>query len=227
MTHVLQADGLGKDYAQGKGVYTVFNELNVAFDQNRSYALIGASGSGKSTLLHVVSGLDVPTRGRVLFDGLSIASFDNKTKEELLNKQFGFIFQFHYLIKELTVLNNVIMPGLINGMSLSHAQQKGEMLLEYMAVLDKKDDFPTRLSGGEQQRVSIARALFNEPAFLFADEPTGNLDEENAQKVLELLLSCKKKWGMGLIVCSHDEAIYKSMDVVMRLHHGNLTRESK
>ena len=146
-------------------------------------------------------------------------------KEKFLNKELGFVFQFHYLIKELSVLENIMLPGLIKGDSKISCKKRAKKLLKQVGLTGKIDSYPTELSGGEQQRVSILRAVFNKPAFLLADEPTGDLDADNAAKIVDLLKSCQKEFGTGLIICSHDHSVYNQMETVLRLHDGLLDVE--
>ena len=213
---------LHKSFVQAGSTLHVLHGVNIRFDQGTTYAIVGVSGSGKSTFMHVVGGLDRPDHGAVLFDGQDIYNLSQSKKESLLNQSFGFIFQFHYLIKELNVLENVILRGLINGLSKTECIATAQELLEYVGLSDKMYSYPTELSGGQQQRVSIVRAIFNKPAFLIADEPTGDLDSANALLIVDLLEQCRKNWGMGLIICSHDSSVYNKMDKVFRLHNGLL-----
>lgn len=216
---------LFKSFLQGKKKLSVLKGVSFDFEKGKTYAITGASGSGKSTLMHILGGLDTKDKGSVIFNGQDVFKLSLKDKEKFLNNYLGFIFQFHYLIKELSVLQNIILPGLISGKSKDECELKAKRLLKNVGLENKIDSYPTQLSGGEQQRVSILRAIFNKPEFLLADEPTGDLDSDNAQKIVDLLLDCQKKWGMGIIICSHDKAVYKQMDKVLTLKDGllNLT----
>ena len=213
---------LFKSFFQGDKKLNVLNGINYEFEKGQSYAIIGASGSGKSTLMHLLGGLDNPDSGSVYFDKHNIFKFEQKEKEAFLNNNLGFVFQFHYLIKELSVLQNIILPGLISGKSKKDCVQKAVSLLKKLDLDDKIDSYPTELSGGQLQRVSILRAIFNKPSFLLADEPTGDLDANNARIITDLLLSCQKEWGMGLIICSHDKAVYERMGKIVTLKNGVL-----
>lgn len=218
----LLSKDLFKSFWQGEKELKVLSGINIEFEQGRSYAITGASGSGKSTLIHILGGLDKPSSGSIFIDNADIFSLNQKDKEKLLSEKLGFVFQFHYLIKELSVLENIILPGLILGKTKAVAIQKAKKLLKKVDLLDKADSYPTELSGGQLQRVSILRAIFNEPAFLIADEPTGDLDASNAQIITDLLLECKDEWGMGLIICTHDKAVYERMDNILILKNGIL-----
>ncbi|KKQ33144.1 MAG: ABC-type transport system, involved in lipoprotein release, ATPase component [candidate division TM6 bacterium GW2011_GWF2_37_49] len=219
----LIANMVCKDFFQGDKAMPVLNGVSVEFEKGKTYAITGVSGSGKSTLLHILGGLDVPTSGTVLLNDLDIYSLKASAKERILNQRFGFVFQFHYLIKELTVLENIIVVGLIKGQARKECIARAEELLVEMGLPDKRNNYPSQLSGGQQQRVAIARAVFNKPCFLLADEPTGNLDKQNAQTVVDLILRAQSDWGMGVILCSHDPDVYNKMGMVYNLHDGILT----
>lgn len=212
--------GVFKDFCQGGKDLRVLRGISVTFTQDHAYAITGVSGSGKSTLLHLLGGLDTTTRGIVTFNGQDLASLKHAQKNAMLNQHLGFVFQFHYLMKELPVIENVMLPGLVAGQSRRDCRQRAQALLAMMGVADKESVYPTTLSGGEQQRVAIARALFNRPAFLLADEPTGNLDADNARMVIDLFFKAKAEWGMGIILCSHDPAMYNRMETIYQLHDG-------
>jgi ABC-type lipoprotein export system ATPase subunit len=213
-TKILQANDLNKSFIQADKSLHVIKGITKDFEKGKTYAITGASGSGKSTLLHLLGGLDTPTSGTVLYDNQDVAA--------LRAHKFGFVFQFHYLINELTVLENLMVMGMIAGKSKKAAIEKAQELLKHVGLEDKAGAFPFELSGGEQQRVSILRAICNKPEFLLADEPTGNLDADNAKLILDFLLRCKNEWGMGIIICSHDKNIYSAMEHVFELKDGIL-----
>jgi len=158
----------------------------------------------------------------VLFDGKSLASVASAEKDNFLNKKIGLVFQYSYLIAELSVLENVAIPGMISGRSFSACKERALQLLQEVGIAEKADSCPDSLSGGQQQRVAVARAIFNEPMFLLADEPTGNLDIQTGKKIVDLILQCCKKWSMGAIITSHDPYIAQSMDRVYELRDGLL-----
>ncbi|MCF7799920.1 ABC transporter ATP-binding protein [Candidatus Babeliales bacterium] len=218
----LIAQDLHKTFIQGDKKLLVLNGISFEFEQNKSYAIVGVSGSGKSTLMHILGSLDKPDIGEVLFSNKNLFKLKEFEKEKFLNTNMGFVFQFHYLIKELSVIENIILPGIIKGENKKSCLEKAEALLQEVDLKDKMHDYPTTLSGGQQQRVSILRAIFNKPSFLLADEPTGNLDENNAQSVINLILKYKKEFNMGIIICSHDPEIYNKMETVLKLHEGKL-----
>lgn len=219
----LTAKNITKVFKQGGKNLTVLSGISQTFERGRSYAIVGVSGSGKSTFMHILGGLDQPTSGEVSLFGEHLHK--NPHRSTILNSHLGFVFQFHYLVKELTILENVMLPGLIAGMTQMRALSRAKELLEFLGMEAKAATYPVALSGGEQQRVSIIRAMFNRPAFLIADEPTGNLDEGNATQALKLLLDGCKTWNMGLILCSHDRQIYAQMGSIFRMHHGVLAVE--
>lgn len=218
----LAAQKISKIFTQGNQEITVLKDITCTFEQNKSYAITGISGSGKSTFIHILAGLDISTTGAVVFNNSVLKSFSIAQREQFLNKSVGLVFQSPHLLKELSVIENIIIPGLINGRSRSDCEKKAIELLTKIELFDKKDSKIGELSGGQQQRVAIARALFNEPAFLIADEPTGNLDLAAGINIIDLLLACQKKWGMGIIISSHDEYVAQKMDTVYELSDGQL-----
>lgn len=219
-------NNITKKFPQGDGFYEVLKGISTIFEHNKTYALSGASGSGKSTLIHLLAGLDTPTTGTIEVNGSDIKSLTSTEKQKLLNKTFGLVFQQPYLIAELSVLENVMIKGLIAGFNQTTSKTKAKELLEQVGLISKRNSHPATLSGGQQQRVAIARAIFNEPFFLLADEPTGNLDEETGIKIIDLLLECNKQWGMGIIVSSHDAYVTQKMETVLKLHDGELSFSS-
>lgn len=219
---ILATQKISKKFIQGKQEITVLTHINSIFEQQKSYAITGISGSGKSTFIHILAGLDFPTTGTVLFNNNSVQTFSPAQREQFLNKSIGLVFQSPHLLKELSVIENIIVPGLITGRTHRDCEKKAMDLLKKIDLLHKKDSKIGELSGGQQQRVAIARALFNEPAFLIADEPTGNLDLATGKNIIDLLLSCQKEWGMGIIVSSHDEYVAEKMNEIYELREGTL-----
>lgn len=242
---MLIAQEISKTFTQGKEHITVLDNINCIFTQEKSYAITGISGSGKSTLIHILAGLDTPTTGTVLYNNVSLfirqslaesplKPWRNRDKggqtlspslyEQFLNKSIGLVFQSPHLIRELSVIENIILPGLISGIAKNDCETKALELLKKVELCSKKDSKIGELSGGQQQRVAIARALFNNPTFLIADEPTGNLDLATGKTIIDLLLSCKQEWGMGIIISSHDEYVAEKMDEVYKLENGKLNK---
>jgi lipoprotein-releasing system ATP-binding protein len=221
-TTILRAHHITKTFTQGGITLEVLRGVSASFEQGNTYAITGVSGAGKSTLLHILAGLDTPTTGSVTFNGRDITTFSKSERAQWLNKHIGLVFQQPYLINELSVLENVITKGLIAGMPKAECYAKAAALLDKVGLSAKAECMPATLSGGQQTRVALARALLNEPTFLFADEPTGNLDEETAQGIVEVLLACQREWGMGVVVSSHDEYVVQRMGTVMQLSNGVL-----
>lgn len=222
--HVLEAVNVSKRFMQGANSIHVLANVSYAFEQGNAYAIRGISGSGKSTLLHMLGGFDEPTSGDVLFDGQSIASLAKKTA--FLQHKVGFVFQFHYLIKELSIRENIMLPGLVAGVAYEECVVRAQELLHLVGMTHRADMLPIKLSGGELQRAAIARALFNKPAFLIADEPTASLDRHNADAVCNLFLQMQQEWNMGLIICTHDQQVYSLLPNVLHLQEGRLLIEN-
>lgn len=211
-----------KDFPQGNGCLEVLKGISVTFKQGQTYAITGVSGTGKSTLLHIIAGLDIPSSGMIYFNNQNIALFSPHQRSEFFNTCIGLVFQSPYLIKELTVLENIMVMGLIKGDNREKCKKRAQELLVSIGLEDKAEHRPASLSGGQQQRIAILRAIFNKPAFLFADEPTGNLDEYTAQTVVDLLLQCHAQWHMGIIVSSHDTYVAEKMQFTYQLRDGLL-----
>ena len=202
-------DNASKHYVQAGKQLPVLTDVSATFQEGKCYAITGASGSGKSTLLHLLGGLDEPSSGQVRMQGVT-------------RRDLGFVFQFHYLLRELTVLENIALAGRIAGQPPKACDEHAATLLSQLGLQDRSQAYPNQLSGGEQQRVAIARALFNKPKFILADEPTGNLDAAHAAAVTQLFLDAHKQWGMGVIICSHDPAVYGAMDTVLQVQNGGI-----
>lgn len=220
---VLAVENLHKTFINGTNKFAILRGITVSFDQGSRYAITGVSGSGKSTFIHLLAGLDNPTAGTVSFNGQNLATASQGEKDHFLQHSIGLVFQLPYLIGELSVAENVMVRGLVAGMSLSECKKRALELLEAVGLADKALSRPLSLSGGQQQRVALARAIFCKPAFLIADEPTGSLDEHTGMDIVELLLTCQREWGMGIIVSSHDTYVALRMGTVYQLHDGMMT----
>lgn len=215
----LQANNLTKQFIQNGTALNILENINVSFEQSKSYAISGASGSGKSTFLHLLSGVDTPTCGTVYFNQKDINQFNQKEKEEFLNKNIGLVFQEPYLIKELTILENIMIKSWHSGNNSNKAMR----LLQKLGLQDKANCLPAMLSVGQQQRVAILRAIFNKPKFLLADEPTANLDQKSALDIINLLKQIKDELNIGIVVATHDKYFVESCENKLSLNNGNLT----
>ena len=222
-TPLLYTENLCKHYKDGQLSIEVFRDLNFSIRRNESVAIIGASGSGKSTLLHLLGGLDKPTSGKIILDGKNIHTLGQNALSTFRNQKLGFVYQFHHLLPEFSTLENVMMPLLIGKTPKSTAMQKARLMLNKVGLGERAEHRPAELSGGERQRAAIARALVAEPACILADEPTGNLDRKNAQKVLELMLQLKEEHQTSLIVVTHDEVLAEKFDRQMIMSESGLT----
>jgi len=187
-------------------------------------AIVGPSGCGKSTLLYLLGLLDRPDEGEILLDNKSVSQASDQVRTELRNKTLGFVFQFHFLIKELTACENVSMPLFKAGIERKEAHKRARSVLEKLGLGDKTERFANKLSGGEQQRVAIARAMINSPSLLLADEPTGNLDSENSKKVFQLLLRFAREENTAVILVTHNPEIADKCDRILRMKDGQIVR---
>ena len=221
-TVVLRADGLGKTYESGPARTEVLADVSFAVTTGESVAIIGASGSGKSTLLHLLGGLDEPSAGSVTLQGLVLAGMSDAARGDLRNRSLGFVYQFHHLLAELTALQNVALALRIRRTKPLLAEAKAKTLLESVGLAHRLNHLPSELSGGERQRVAIARALVTEPACVLADEPTGNLDQENGDRVFELLREITRSRNASLVLVTHDRELAARCDRVLHLSHGRL-----
>ncbi len=219
---VVKVENLKKIFQTGDTQFTVLKSLNLSVKKGEIVTIVGRSGSGKSTLLNLIGGLDKPTEGSIIIKGTEIEKSDETALSEFRNKYVGFIFQFHHLLPEFTVLENVMMPYLIGRSTRDCVHDKSLELLRLMRIFEKKDLKPNKLSGGESQRVAIARALINDPEIILADEPTGNLDLETAEIIKGLLFDIVKKFGHTMIIVTHNDTIVRDADSVYQLKYGAL-----
>jgi putative ABC transport system ATP-binding protein len=218
----LRFSSLSKSYLEGSNTRTVLHEADAAVFPGEFVAILGKSGSGKSTLLNLISGIDRPDGGKIWLADVELTALDERARTLFRRQNIGFVFQFYNLISTLTVLENVTLPLELNGMSLSEARRRACPLLEAVGLPDRLNTFPDRLSGGEQQRVALARALVHDPRLVLADEPTGNLDEENGRQVLELLDRLTRKAGKNLLMVTHSAEAAGYADRVLVLRDGKL-----
>jgi len=221
-TPVIRAEQLGKTYAEGRLQTPVFDGLELSVNAGETIAILGASGAGKSTLLHLLGGLDVPTAGEVYVTGQKMSALSNAERGRLRNRALGFVYQFHHLLPELTALENVMLPLLLQKVSRSEASARATHLLESVGLGPRLAHKPGELSGGERQRTAVARALVARPACVLGDEPTGNLDETTAAGVFERMLELNRAERTSLVLVTHDRRLARQMDRVLELHGGVL-----
>lgn len=200
----------------------VLRSLNLKIAQGESVAILGASGAGKSTLLHILGTLDHPSSGSLLYDGADVFQWNERKLAQFRNGKIGFVFQFHHLLPEFTSLENTIMPALVGGMPKQKARERAEIILNDVGLGDRMAHKPGELSGGEQQRVAVARALMMGPEVLLADEPTGNLDTETGEKIEDVLLDLNRTKGITLIVVTHNQALAQRMSRSIGLKDGKI-----
>ena len=220
---VLRAQGIVKTYRGGDGgVLNILNGVDLTVARGEMVAIVGASGAGKSTLLHLLGALEPPTRGDVQIDGESIEGRTDEELASLRNRKVGFVFQFHHLLREFSALENVMMPLRIGGTAVPEARARAEELLNRVGLGSRKHHRPSQLSGGEQQRTAVARALATDPALLLADEPSGNLDHANAERLHDLLARLARDLELALVVVTHNAALAARADRVLLLEDGVL-----
>ena len=220
MSIVLSARQIHKVYSTASGDVPALNGITCDFEEGKFYSIIGRSGSGKSTLLHILGGLDRPTSGEVLVDGKDICAMNDEQMAIFRRRHMGFVFQQFNLLEEYNVKNNILMPLKLDGRKADPAFY--EEVIATLGLKGKVRKFPSELSGGEQQRVAIARSILAKPRLIIADEPTGNLDKKTGEEVLELLTTCAAKFGQTLIVVTHDPEIARKADVVICIEDGKI-----
>lgn len=221
MSIIIKAENLYKSFTTIKNVrLEVLKGISLDIEQEKISVIVGASGAGKSTLLHLLSGLDRPDSGKVFFDGKDIFNYGDEKLSRFRNQNIGFIFQFHHLLPEFTAVENTAIPLMIGGMSLTKSTERAKELLNSVGLSERFDHKPAELSGGEQQRVAVARALANNPKIIFADEPTGNLDSENSEAIHKILFELRDRLKITFIIVTHNPGLVNLADTVYEMKDG-------
>ena len=222
--NIIRCENLTKTYGSEEAAVHALQDVSLAFEQGSFTAITGKSGSGKSTLLHLLSGLDRPTSGEVIYQDKNLFSYNDNQLSVLHRRRFGFVFQSYNLVRELTAQENILLPVMLDGRKPdeTHIQH----LIELLDIGDRLSHLPGAMSGGQQQRVCIARAMANKPAILFADEPTGNLDGKTGREVLSLMRTVGKELGITLIMVTHDITVAEQAERVIRLEDGHVADDS-
>jgi lipoprotein-releasing system ATP-binding protein len=215
---LLVATDIYKNY----GDISVLKGVSLEVNKAEMVSIVGASGAGKSTLLYIVSSLEKADKGQILFENQDISALSNKQLAHYRNNQIGFVFQFHHLLPEFTALENVCIPAWIGQKPKKQVETKAMELLDFMGLADKKDKKPHSLSGGEQQRIAVARALINSPALIFADEPTGNLDSANAAALHHLFIKCRDTFQQSFLIVTHNESLAEMSNRTIHMKDGQI-----
>ena len=215
---MIQATGIHKSY----GSLEVLKDIDLHIAKREIVSIVGASGAGKSTLLHIIGTLDKADRGQLLIDGTEVNKLNDTELAAFRNKKIGFVFQFHHLLPEFTALENICIPAYIGGMAKKEAMEKAEKLLDYLNLSGRKDHKPSQLSGGEQQRVAVARALINQPAVVLADEPSGNLDSKSAEELHKLFFRLRDEMNQTFVIVTHNPTLAAMSDRTITIKDGRI-----
>jgi lipoprotein-releasing system ATP-binding protein len=211
---------VAKDIWKQYGTVPVLKGVSLDLSKGELVSIVGPSGAGKSTLLYILSSLEKADKGQIFFQNVAFDQLNNQQLAQFRNTRIGFVFQFHHLLPEFTAIENIAIPGWIGKQDKKAVAKKALELLDYLGLADKQDKKPHQLSGGEQQRIAVARALINQPAIIFADEPTGNLDSENAHAMHELFLRLKKELNQSFLIVTHNEALAALSDRTLTMKDG-------
>lgn len=215
---MIQAKGIRKSY----GSLEVLKGIDLHISKKEIVSIVGASGAGKSTLLHIIGTLDKADKGQIVIDGTEVSRLNDTDLAAFRNRQIGFVFQFHHLLPEFTAIENVCIPAYIGGIGKKEAIERAEKLLDYLNLTDRKGHKPSELSGGEQQRVAVARALINQPAVVLADEPSGNLDSKSAQELHKLFFRLRDEMQQTFVIVTHNPDLAKMSDRTITLKDGKI-----
>jgi lipoprotein-releasing system ATP-binding protein len=211
---------IGKNIYKRYGTLEVLRGVNLEINKGEVVAIVGPSGCGKSTLLHILGSLDKADMGEIVINNTGLGLLSGNKLAAFRNRHIGFVFQFHHLLPEFTALENVCIPGWLSGRNKNEVKEKAESLLKILGLVDRNENKPNQLSGGEQQRVAVARALINNPDIVFADEPTGNLDSANAQELHELFFDLRKQFNQTFLIVTHNEELSQLSDRVLHMKDG-------
>lgn len=225
--NVIELKNVSKIYKMDNNEVVALNNVNLKFKKSELVAIVGPSGSGKSTLLHIIGLLDKPTKGEVFIEGKRTSTLNEKEISELRNKKIGFVFQFFNLYPTLTALENVELPMMIAGIDEKERKERAKKLLEEVGLIKFKDHLPSQLSGGQRQKVAIARAMANDPSYILADEPTGNLDSKSGEEIIRIFRNLNEKYGKTIIVVTHNLEIIKYFKRVIKIKDGRIVEDEK
>ena len=220
----IECKNISKSFIINNEILDVFSNINFKINESQKIAISGRSGAGKSTLLHIMAGLDKPTAGVVEFNEYNFSNIPMNKLSQIRLNNFVFVYQFHHLLDDLTIAENISIPAELNNNFTKNKKDQIVSLMKNLDIYDRKDHLPWKLSGGEKQRVAIARALTNQPKFLFLDEPTGNLDEENASVIQDILINISNDFGVALITATHDNKFIKAFDSIYDLSDSKLNK---
>lgn len=213
---------VAQDIYKSYGELPILKGIDLEVNRKEIACIVGASGAGKTTLLQILGTLDKPDKGSIQLGDTNISELSGKKLATFRNQKLGFIFQFHQLLPEFTAVENVILPALLGGISKSNAISEAERLIDFLGLKDRLDHKPSQLSGGEQQRIAVARALINKPEIIFADEPSGNLDSKNSGELHDLFFRLKEELGQTFVIVTHNTELAKMADVKFEMKDGNL-----
>lgn len=222
---MLECTSLTKEYISGENTVKAVDDISVSFDKGEFCAVTGPSGSGKSTLLHLLSSLEAPTAGDIIYNDVKLSNYNDNQLSILRRRRFGFVFQAYNLVQELTGYENILLPVMLDGKKPD--EEYLNKIIDMLGIRDRLEHLPSALSGGQQQRIAIARALANKPSVLFADEPTGNLDGKSGREVLSLLKYTGKELGVTLILVTHDLHVAEQAERVITIEDGRIVSDTK